>query len=181
MDQWKYLALGAAAVLAAMRVWEAAVLLRPGSCSGWMTWIWIFLALYLGFGWFSGGRIWLVCAADLFLTYGILAVIDGKMRIVPGKILLLYLAAQLILGIFMKTPPGLLETLLKGAAASLLAVTAMTAGWQYTAELFFLALFLSLLYSLYLLLVKKKDMKTEFPFVPFLAAAAAFQAVWGIL
>ena len=166
-----------------------------------MAWIWIFLALYLGLGWFSGGRIWPVCAADLFLTYGILAVIDGKMRIVPGKILLLYLAAQLILGIFMKTPPGLLGTLLKGAAAavlfyglswiargkmgmgdaSLLAVTAMTAGWQYAAELFFLALFLSLLYSLYLLLVKKKDMKTEFPFVPFLAAAAALQAVWGIL
>ncbi len=52
--------------------------------------------------------------------------------------------------------------------AKLLGVTAMTAGWQFTFLVFAAALVFSCLYSLFLLIIQKKELKTEIPFVPFL-------------
>ena len=53
----------------------------------------------------------------------------------------------------------------------------MTAGWGYTLQLLFFAMGLSLVYGIGLLLVWRKDVRTEFPFVPFLAAGMAIQMV----
>ena len=150
-------------------------------------------AAVFGFSWvLSGGNIGLIRTEDLAVTYGILAAVDRKRRIVPDWMLACYLAGQLPLGALSMTPQVLLGTLLSGGIfgavlwalsrfsgekmgqgdVKLLCVTAMTAGWTYTFQVFALGLALSFLYGVYLLLVQRRNMRTEIPFVPFLAAAS---------
>lgn len=130
-----------------------------------------------------------VRSVDLLCTYIMLAEVDRKQRIVPNSILLCYFTGQMLLGAMSMAPEelmwvaftGLLFSAViylavwfsKGKAgmgdARLLAVTAMTAGWRFTLQILVLAIGFSFLYSLWLLTVCKKNIRTEFPFVPFLA------------
>lgn len=134
---------------------------------------------------------------DLLLTYGILAVVDLRWKIVPDSILLSYFAGQLILGARFMTPEGLLYQIVTGGIflllalflawfskgrmgmgdARLLGVTAMTAGWRFVFQTLIAAVFLSFLYSLWQIVIHKKSMQTEFPFVPFLAAAMVIESI----
>ena len=150
------------------------------------TGMWLIL---FGMLWVLTGRnVRLIRTADLIVTYGLLAVIDLKRRIVPDWILVCYLAGQLLLGALSMMPGQLFETCLTGGIfgavlwvfsrfsgekmgqgdVKLLCATAMTAGWIYTFQTFALGLALSFLYSIYLVFARRKSMETEIPFVPFL-------------
>ena len=150
----------------------------------------VWLAVFGLCGIISGGNIRLIRTADLAVTYGILGAVDWKRRIVPDGILACYLAGQLPLGLLSMTPQTLLAAYLTGGLfgaalwalsrfsgekmgqgdVKLLCVTAMTAGWTYAFQVFALGLGLSFLCSVYLLLARRGNVRTEIPFVPFLAA-----------
>lgn len=155
-------------------------------CGSWL--------VLCGLFWYGFGRsVRSLQFVDLLGTYVILAIVDGKRRIVPGSILLCYFAGQMLLGALSLTPAGLLWMILSGGIfavamyafvwcskgkmgmgdAMLLGVTAMTAGWEFTLQILILAVAFSFLYSIWLLAVCKKSIQTEFPFVPFLAAGTA--------
>lgn len=144
--------------------------------------------------WYCFGRSFmLIRLADLLCTYAILAVVDGRRRIVPDLILLCYFAGQMLLGALTTPVGGLLWTLMAGGIfaaviwffawcskqrmgigdARLLGATAMTAGWEFAFQILVLGIVLSFVYSIWLLAVRKESIRTEFPFVPFLAAGAA--------
>ncbi len=130
-----------------------------------------------------------VRSVDLLCTYIMLAEVDRKQRIVPNSILLCYFSGQMLLGAMSMAPEELMRVVFTGVLfsaviylavwfskgkagmgdARLLAVTAMTAGWRFTLQILILAVGFSFLYSLWLLIVRKKSIRTEFPFVPFLA------------
>ncbi|MCI8269706.1 MAG: prepilin peptidase [Lachnospiraceae bacterium] len=159
--------------------------------------VWFFL--YGLIGSFSGGSLLVLQSADLLCTYGILAMVDGRRRIVPDGILLCYFAGQMLWGALGTSPGILLHTVGTGAVFAgllllfvwlsggkmgmgdvrLLGVTAMTAGWLYTLQVLFVAMGLSFIYSICLLL-QKRSLKTEFPFVPFLAAGMVIQMIAGV-
>ncbi|MCI9146705.1 MAG: prepilin peptidase [Hungatella sp.] len=159
---------------------------------------WGVWASFYGLVWLMAGKaVKPVQTADLLCTYGILAVIDKRRRIVPHKILTCFFAGQMLLGVLWRAPADLMRSCLAGGGLAilfliagwfsrgkvgwgdikLLGITAITAGWEYTLNVFVLSLFLSFVYSLYLIAFQKKSLATEFPFVPFLAAAAALQMV----
>jgi len=135
---------------------------------------------------------------DLWCTYGILALIDKRARIVPDRILICYLAGQMILGLWSVGFSSTFHTCLTGLAfaalimavcwfsqgkmglgdAKLLGVTAMTAGWIYTLQVLVYGLLLSFLYSMYSLIFRKRSIRSEFPFVPFLAAGMVISEVF---
>ncbi len=131
--------------------------------------------------------------ADLCSTYGILAWIDGKKRIVPDSVLICFLIEQTLMGAMVMRLEILLKIFFTGiiftvAAMAfswisrgeiglgdirLLGVTAMVAGWGYVLQIIFWAMLISFFYSLFLIVFEKKTIKTEFPFVPFLAVGLA--------
>ncbi|MGN0158809.1 MAG: prepilin peptidase [Brotaphodocola sp.] len=131
--------------------------------------------------------------ADLCITYVMLALIDGKRRIVPDSVLLCFLAEQMLMGAMVMRAEMILKIFITGLLFTvtatafawvtkeqigmgdirLLGVTAMTAGWGFVIQILFYAMVLSFGYSLILVLYKKKSVKAEFPFVPFLAAGLA--------
>lgn len=150
--------------------------------------------VFYGLLWFGSGRsAMLIRTVDLLCTYGILAAVDGKCRIVPDTILLFFFAGQMLLGALSMEPAALLQIILAGIIfalavfilawfskgkmgmgdAKLLGVTAMTAGWGFALQTLILGFILSFVYSIWLIIVCKKSIRTEFPFVPFLAAGAA--------
>lgn len=130
-----------------------------------------------------------VRSVDLLCTYIMLAEVDRKQGVVPNSILLCYFSGQMLLGamsmaleelirvfftgLFFSALMYLIVWFSKGKAgmgdARLLGVTAMTAGWRFTLQILILAVGGSFVYSLWLLTVRKKSIRTEFPFVPFLA------------
>lgn len=146
------------------------------------------LVIYAGLWLLSGKQMSVVRFADLFLSYGLLAVVDGKRRAVPDSILVFFFLGQLLLGAITMLPSAQFRLLASGSLftvllflfaffsgerigmgdAKLLGVTAMAAGWGYVMQLFTAALLLSFVYSIFLLLFCRKSKKTEFPFVPFL-------------
>lgn len=178
-----------------MRLW------RGELCSIFKVWterkVYLFSLVWLAFYvliWFGFGReAVMLRSVDMLCTYVILAAVDGKRRIVPDSILLCYFTGQMLLGAMSMHPAALLHIVLTGAFfmaaallftwfskgkmgmgdAALLGVTAMTAGWRFALQILVLAFVLSFVYSIWLMAVRKKSMKTEFPFVPILAAAMA--------
>lgn len=152
----------------------------------------IWLVLY-GFLWFGMGKSpFVIRMADLLCTYGILAAVDGRRRIVPDEILFCYFAGQMLFGALTMPVAGLFRIMLTGGIfaavtgivawcsrgkmgmgdVKLLGVTAMTAGWDFAFQLLVLAILFSFVYSIWLLAVRKSSIRTEFPFVPFLTAGA---------
>ncbi len=205
MTIWEILTLAAVSILGGMKAAWIVSLWKDrerSCCQVWcekQTAVLSFVCLLLyGLVWLGYGKaLTMLRSADLFYTYGILAMIDGKRRIVPDEILLCYFAGQMLMGA-LGTPLEILgKTLLSGMLfagvlfafvwimgrkmgwgdVKLLGATAMTAGWGYTLQLLFFAMGLSLVYGIGLLLVWRKDVRTEFPFVPFLAAGMAIQMV----
>lgn len=128
----------------------------------------------------------------LFLTYILLAAVDGRRRIVPDRILACYLAGQLLMAAA-GMDDGWIRCLIEGTVfalflaavswflkgrfgmgdAKLLGATAMTAGWTYSLQVLFTAMALAFFAGVWLLLFRKMSAKTEMPFVPFLAAGMA--------
>ena len=201
---WTMLTLFAVSLLGGMKTAYGMELWKQDEPSFWK--IWSKKPMYLWAGvWLSACILVWICSGwsvtavrllDLFVTYGILAAIDGKRKIVPDEILFCYLAGQMLLGALLMDPIQLFQVCLTGVIflavllavswlsrgkmgmgdAKLLGVTAMTAGWNYTFQVLVLAMALSLVYSLFLLLICRKSVKTEFPFVPFLTAGMAVYA-----
>lgn len=153
-------------------------------------WAVVWLVIFSGVRILTGGNIRLIRMMDLAITYVILAFLDLKWRIVPDWILVCYLAGQLLFGAFSTGISELLRICFTGGIfgaalwafshfsgekmgqgdVKLLCATAMTAGWAYAFQVFALGLVLSFLFSIYLILFRRKSVKTEIPFVPFLAA-----------
>lgn len=134
---------------------------------------------------------------NLLFTYLILALVDGKLKVVPNRILFCFFGGQMLLGIAETHIFNLLSCLITGAVfalvllafawlsrgrlgmgdAKLLGATAMTAGWLYTFQLICWSFIPAFIYSIWLLLFRKVSMKTEFPFVPFLFAGLIIQVI----
>lgn len=205
MTVWEILTLAAVSILGGMKaawivsLWKGR---ERSCCQVWcekQTAVLSFVCLLLyGLVWFGSGKnLTMFQSADLLYTYVILAVIDGKRRIVPDEILFCYFAGQMLMGALGMPLEILGKTFLSGILfagalfafvwitgkkmgmgdVKLLGVTAMTAGWGYTLQLLFLAMGLSLVYGIGLLLIWRKDVRTEFPFVPFLAAGMVIQII----
>ncbi len=202
---WEILTLAAEAMLGGMKASWGISIWKERDASCFQVWcerqtavlFGVFLLLY-GFVWFGSGKAMIALrSADLLCTYGILALVDGKKRIVPDEILFCYFAGQMLMGALGMPLDMLGKTVLTGILftavlsacvwvlgrkmgmgdVKILGVTAMTAGWGYTVQLLFLAMVLSLAYSICLLLIWRKDIRTEFPFVPFLAAGMVIHMV----
>lgn len=156
----------------------------------WMTslvWLVIFFCCLILSGW----NLTVARMVDLLVCYLLFAAIDWKWRVVPEFLLICLLAGQLLLGAAAELPTALIKTCISGGIffgvlqvlahvfknglglgdVKLLGVTAMTAGWTYTVVIFAMALVLSMIFGIWLLAVKRKSIKTEIPFVPFLALA----------
>lgn len=158
--------------------------------------IWCLFYLLVWIAW--GQSMLSVRVADLCCTYILLAVVDGKRKIVPDEVLAVYFIGQMLLGTADTLWRSLLHTTLTGVIftvilfavtrivkgkmglgdVKLLGITAMTAGWLYTLQILIWGMVLSFLYSMGLLFIGKKSMQTEFPFVPFLAAGIGIQMIW---
>ncbi len=169
------------------------------------TGVWLLL---LGTAWFTAilagfttvGRSQAVRMADLLALYGLLTVIDLKQKIVPDRILICYLIGQLLMTLGI-APMSLVHlpvvlgigclilVVLMGFSrltggrigmgdAKLLGVTAMTAGAMYTMQIACVGLFLSFLFSIGCLLFRRLSVKTELPFVPFLAAGMVVHLIY---
>lgn len=143
----------------------------------------------------------MIRSADLLCTCVILAAVDGKRRIVPDSILLCYFTGQMIWGAMSMPLAGQMHLVFTGAVFSavmfafawfsrgkmgmgdvrFLGVVAMTAGWNFVLQVLILAVALSFLYSVWLITARRKNMQTEFPFVPFLAAAAVIYMAYAVL
>lgn len=209
-----------------MVVWEIpvlcvlAVLCGMKSISGWNVWsgkdcsyfdIWSDRRIYLlsagwmifyGWLWFGFGKsAVLIRSVDMMCTYGILALIDGKCRIVLDSVLIIFFAGQMFLAAFSMSLALLLNLALTGILfgivvfafswfsrermgmgdARLLGVTAMTAGWGFVLQILVIAVVCSFVYSIWLMAVCKKGVRTEFPFVPFLAAGMAVYLVYMVM
>lgn len=142
--------------------------------------------------WIAGGRtVENIRIVELLSTYIILTVIDAKHRIVPGTIVLCFLSSQLLMGALYQVPMELIKMLVGGLVfsiviyavtwfskgnvgmgdAALLGATAIAAGWLFTLQILIMAMVLSMIYSIWLIVFRKKWRDTEFPFVPFLAMA----------
>ena len=168
-------------------------------CDKWMyglsaVWLLFYGVIWIGFG----KSLAVIRHSDLLCTYVILAFIDAKRMIVSNKILICYFAGQMLFGALSLTPEKLLHISLTGIVFAavlfvfvwifgkkmgmgdikLLGITAMTAGWKYTMQTLILAMGLSFLYSISLLWIKKKNMQTQFPFVPFLAIGIGIQIIF---
>ena len=158
-----------------------------------------FWMMLYGLLWFASGKsAAFIRLVDLLCTYGILAAVDGKRRIVPDSILLCYFLDQMLLGALSMPAGRLLYIFLTGGIftaaicgfswlskgkmgmgdARLLGVTAMTAGWEFGLQMLILAVMISFVYSIGLLVFFKKSVRTEFPFVPFLAAGIVVSIVF---
>lgn len=187
------------AVLTGMRVEYARGFMKdPGFSAGrvwagkraWLAalgWIVIFFGCFI----LSGQNLAAVRMLDLLVCYLLFAAIDWRWRVVPEYLLICLLAGQLLLGAAAELPMALLGTCISGGIfflallalakvlknglglgdVKLLGVTATAAGWTYAVVIFGLALVLSLVFGIWLLVVKRKSVKTEVPFVPFLALA----------
>lgn len=136
--------------------------------------------------------------ADLLATYVLLAFIDGKRRIVSERVLVCTFLGQMLLGGACEAPGILLPRLIAGAFfagmvvsfawlakgkfgmgdAKLLGITAMTAGVWYTIQLVCGGLMVSFLYGLWLLLFRRRNVKSEFPFVPFLTLVMVINTIY---
>lgn len=159
------------------------------------------MAVYSGLWLLTGREMAAVRLLDLFVSYGILAAVDGKRRVVPDSILYCFFAGQLLLGAVTLPLSELLQVVISGALftlaavifvfmsrerlgmgdARLLGATAMTAGWSYVLQILWLAMLLSFVYSMVLLVLCRKNIKTEFPFVPFLTGGMLVHFLMAIL
>lgn len=156
----------------------------------------VFCGIWMALGIFQERERFLVIRfLILAMTYLILAVVDGKKRIVPDRILLCYLFSQILLAAASADIFSMVQMAAEGGVflgifvvlyfisrgriglgdVKLLGVTAMTAGWSYTVQILVYGLMLSFFYSVWLLLFRRLSGKTEIPFVPFLAAGMAIQ------
>lgn len=158
--------------------------------------IWV---VFYGLLWFgSGHSALLIRSVDVLCTCVILAAVDGRRRIVPDSILLCYFVGQMIWGVLSMPLDGLIHMIFTGVVFSVvmfafawfsrgkmgmgdarfLGVAAMTAGWSFVLQVLILAVALSFIYSVWLLIVSRKNMQTEFPFVPFLAMATVMHLAY---
>lgn len=163
-----------------------------------LTGIWVFSSWGKAGIWPENQYLQAVRFGDLLATYGLLALVDAKQRIVPDRILACFFLGQMLLGGASMAPGALLLCLAGGFVftclmisfawlskgklgmgdAKLLGVTAMTAGSLYTVQLIFVSLLISFFYGLWLLLVKRAGTKSEFPFVPCLALGMVINTIY---
>ena len=149
----------------------------------------------------SGRSAYMLRLWDMIASYLLLAIVDWKKKIVPDTVLVCFFAAQMLLGAVTMDPERLFSVLFTGGMlflfliafawlskgrlgmgdAELLGVTAMAAGWAYVVQIVTIALIFSFFYGLWLLFFRRMTMKTEIPFVPFLAAAMAVHTVYIVL
>lgn len=133
--------------------------------------------------------------ADLMLTYLVLAAVDIRHQIVPDRVLACFAMSQLFYGICRMPVEQLGAQVLTGAIvlallsagsllskgkfglgdAKLLGVTAAFTGIGYLFQMMFFGMIAAFFYCIFLLVTKRATVKSEFPFVPFLAIGILFE------
>lgn len=181
------------------RVWNGKAVYL-GSCL-WLIMLagtWLLSAGVQSGVWLESRNVQAVRFCDLAATYGLLALVDARKRVVSDRVLACLFLGQMLLGGVCETPGALLSCLTGGILfaglmfsfawlskgklgmgdAKLLGVTAMTAGVVYTIQIVCAGLFLSFLYGLWLLFVRRLSVKSDFPFVPFLALGLVVNTIY---
>lgn len=161
----------------------------------------IWLVVYFLLWYLSDKSMTAIRLLDLVLTYLILAAVDVKRKVVPDPIFLCYFAGQMLMGALVVEPTELWHMVWTGTVFGaivlisaliskekvgmgdvlLLWITAMTAGWMYTFMILMMGLFLSFVFSLGLLFLKRGSLSTELPFVPFLASGIIVHTLFFVL
>lgn len=137
----------------------------------------------------SGCNLYVMSYMDILLTYLLLAAVDIRHQIIPNKVLACFtmtqlfyavwrlpvaeLGIRLVTGILVLFFLGTVSCLSKGKIglgdAKLLGITAVFTGIGYLLQMVFFGMVIAFLYSIFLLVTRKATVKSEFPFVPFLA------------
>lgn len=161
----------------------------------------IWLVVYLFLWYLLDQSMTAIRLLDLILTYLILAAVDVKRKVVPDSVFLCYFAGQMLMGALAVEPTELWHMVWTGTVFGaivlisaliskgkvgmgdvlLLWITAMTAGWMYTFMILMMGLFLSFVFSLGLLFLKRGSLSTELPFVPFLASGIIVHTLFFVL
>lgn len=136
---------------------------------------------------------------DLVFSYLCLSIIDGKTHRIPDSYLIRFgigqfvyricalpmqgLGKEILGGLFVFVLLSCLSILSKGSVgmgdAKLLGLTAVFTGIVYLVQMTFWGMLCAFLYSIFLLVWKKGNRKTELPFVPFLALGMALHmGIW---
>lgn len=205
MNELKIAAFMFAAVLNGMKTVYGSEIYKEQEKPFWNVWNcrWLYISGAVSLGVFAliyylgKGQIYYLRYADLLYTYLLLAAVDFKARMVPDRILLLFLTGQLLMagseGLTVLTE-GLLGGLIFGAVillaaatsngkmglgdGKLLAVTAVAAGWNYTLCILCIAMGLFLICGIWRILFRHSSMKAEMPFVPFLFLGTVIYFIW---
>ena len=205
MNELKLAALVFTAVLNGMKTVYGVEIYKEKEEPFWKVWNcrWLYICGAVSLGVFvliyylGKGQMYYLRYADLLYTYLLLAIVDLKTRIVPDRILFLFLTGQLLMagteGLIVLTA-GLLGGLILGAVVllvaatsgekmgmgdgKLLAVTAIAAGWSYTLCILCIAMGLFLICGIWRILFRHSSMKAEMPFVPFLFLGTVIYFIW---
>lgn len=150
----------------------------------------IFLIIYLLCWYITNQSMPMVRLCDLVCSYILLAVVDIKRKVVPDPIMVCFVTGQLLMGVVALQPTELWHMIWTGSAFGLFILlfafvskgkfgmgdvlllwgTAVTAGWAYTLMILTIGMFLSFVFGIGVIICKRGTLKTELPFVPFLAA-----------
>ena len=205
MNELKLAALVFTAVLNGMKTVYGVEIYKEKEEPFWKVWNcrWLYICGAVSLGVFvliyylGKGQIYYLRYADLLYTYLLLAIVDLKTRIVPDRILFLFLTGQLLMagteGLIVLTA-GLLGGLILGAVVllvaatsgekmgmgdgKLLAVTAIIAGGSYTLCILCIAMGLFLICGIWRILFRHSSMKAEMPFVSFLFLGTVIYFIW---
>ena len=205
MSGLKILVIVFTAVLTGMKtvygIWEC----KGSKDSFWSVWNsrWLYISGVVSLGadllllFLVKGEFYYIRYADLLYTYILLAAVDIKTRKVPDRILLLFMASQILMAgvdgireFVSALPGGLIFSVIIVAVSltssgkmglgdgKLLAVTAIAAGFGYTLAVLCSAMVLSVLYGVWLLLFRHLSAKEEIPFVPFLCLGTVIHFIY---
>lgn len=149
----------------------------------------VWLVVYLVAWYMSGQSLTAIHLLDLVCSYGILATVDVKRKVVPDPILVCFFAGQMLIGAAVLEAAELWRMTWTGSVFGILILalavvskgkfglgdvllvwtTAITTGWAYTMVILALGLLLSFVFGVGVILLERGTLKTELPFVPFLA------------
>ena len=184
MNELKLAALVFTAVLNGMKTVYGVEIYKEKEEPFWKVWNcrWLYICGAVSLGVFvliyylGKGQMYYLRYADLLYTYLLLAIVDLKTRIVPDRILFLFLTGQLLMagteGLTVLTA-GLLGGLIFGAVALLVA-----AGGSYALCILCIAMGLFLICGIWRILFRHSSMKAEMPFVPFLFLGTVIYFIW---
>jgi prepilin signal peptidase PulO-like enzyme (type II secretory pathway) len=137
---------------------------------------------------------------DIIGTFTLISIVDYRFKLIPNSLLICFLAGQLLYSSLNVTVADLMKNavvglvifgilalgslLLKGRLgmgdAKLIGLLIIFTGWRYALQISFWGMIAAFIFSIALLLMKKVNMKSELPFVPFLTLGMILHFIFSI-